>query len=129
GSSTVRIGALRAPVAQPAEAGGLNPLKYGFESHRGHPTSGRDGADAAVAATGPAPRRRRRRPRLRPTGQFGRPRRGPRDLIMVGPIMVGRVRVGQVRVGRVMIGRPATPGAGSRTPRCPPSGCGPGSTS
>src|SRR5215216_1913016 len=25
-----------APVAQSAEAGGLNPLQHGFESHRGH---------------------------------------------------------------------------------------------
>ncbi len=27
---------LAAPVAQMAEAGGLNPLQHGFESHRGH---------------------------------------------------------------------------------------------
>ena len=34
--------ATHAPVAQQAEAVGLNPIQYGFESHRGHPVMSPD---------------------------------------------------------------------------------------
>jgi hypothetical protein len=48
---TAAVGWL-APVAQMAEAGGLNPLQHGFESHRGHCVRLQDMTDAFTLQLG-----------------------------------------------------------------------------